>query len=107
MVTAANPCSSASSIAAGTTRPTLRPLATAAVYDVHSMCMSYTIEADGIAKAFGATTVLNGLDLQVRAGEVFALLGPTGAGKTTTVRILATLLAPDSGVARGAGPAGG
>src|SRR6478735_3846370 len=67
------------------------------------MCMAYTIEAQGLTKAFGATDVLKGLDLQIGAGEVFALLGPNGAGKTTTVRILATLLQPDGGSARVAG----
>jgi ABC-2 type transport system ATP-binding protein len=67
------------------------------------MCMAYTIEAQGLTKAFKDTRALAGLDLQVEAGEVFALLGPNGAGKTTTVRILATLLAPDGGFARVAG----
>jgi ABC-2 type transport system ATP-binding protein len=62
--------------------------------------MAYTIEAEGLTKAFGAARVLDGLDLRVRRGEVFALLGPNGAGKTTTVRILTTLLAPDGGTAR-------
>src|SRR3954447_25381036 len=65
--------------------------------------MTYTIEATGLTKAFGETKVLDGLDLSVKAGEVFSLLGPNGAGKTTTVRILATLLAADSGTARVAG----
>ena len=67
------------------------------------MCMAYTIEVQGLAKAFGDTRVLDGLDLRVERGAVFALLGPNGAGKTTTVRILATLLAPDGGTARVAG----
>ena len=65
--------------------------------------MAYTIETEGLTKAFGVTPVLDGLDLAVEVGEVFALLGPNGAGKTTTVRILATLLAPDGGTARVAG----
>jgi ABC-2 type transport system ATP-binding protein len=65
--------------------------------------MAYTIEVEGLAKAFGVTRVLDGLDLRVEQGAVFALLGPNGAGKTTTVRILATLLAPDGGTARVAG----
>ncbi len=67
------------------------------------MCMAYTIEVEGLTKAFGDARVLDGLDLRVRRGEVFALLGPNGAGKTTTVRILTTLLAPDQGTARVAG----
>jgi ABC-2 type transport system ATP-binding protein len=65
--------------------------------------MTYTIEAQGLHKAYGDTRVLDGLDLQVQRGEVFALLGPNGAGKTTTVRILCTLLAPDAGSALVAG----
>ncbi len=58
------------------------------------------IEATGLAKRFGATWALAGVDLAVGAGTVYGLLGPNGAGKTTTVRILATLLAPDGGQAR-------
>ena len=69
----------------------------------YTLCMPYTIEAQGLTKAFGATRVLEGLDLEIQAGEVFALLGPNGAGKTTTVRILSTLLTPDAGTARVAG----
>jgi ABC-2 type transport system ATP-binding protein len=65
--------------------------------------MAYTIEADGLEKAFGGTRVLAGLDLHVPRGTVYALLGPNGAGKTTTIRILTTLLRPDAGSARVAG----
>jgi ABC-2 type transport system ATP-binding protein len=65
--------------------------------------MRYTIEADGLAKAFGAKPVLAALDLRVRRGSVYALLGPNGAGKTTTIRILSTLLRPDGGTAHVAG----
>jgi ABC-2 type transport system ATP-binding protein len=67
------------------------------------MYMTYTIEAEGLAKSFGSLPVLTGLDLVVERGSVFALLGPNGAGKTTTVRILSTLLRADGGVARVAG----
>jgi ABC-2 type transport system ATP-binding protein len=58
------------------------------------------VEVAGLRKAYGATTVLDGIDLTVDDGTVLALLGPNGAGKTTTVRILATLLRPDAGVVR-------
>ncbi len=67
------------------------------------MCMAYTIEVEGLRKAFGETRVLEGVDLRAERGEVLAVLGPNGAGKTTTVRILATLLAPDAGTVRVAG----
>ncbi len=61
------------------------------------------VEATALRKSFGATTVLNGLSLRVARASVFALLGPNGSGKTTTVRILATLLGADAGEARVAG----
>ncbi|HZX39420.1 MAG TPA: ATP-binding cassette domain-containing protein, partial [Streptomyces sp.] len=61
------------------------------------------IEATGIAKAYGKVSVLDGIDLRVERGAVFALLGPNGAGKTTAVRILATLTTADAGHARVAG----
>jgi len=57
------------------------------------------IEIRGLRKAFGAQTVLDGIDLRVEAGSVFALLGPNGAGKTTLISILSTLVDPDSGTA--------
>jgi ABC-2 type transport system ATP-binding protein len=55
------------------------------------------IRARGVRKAFGHHVVLDGVDLSVDQGSVFALLGPNGAGKTTMVNILATLLPPDEG----------
>jgi ABC-2 type transport system ATP-binding protein len=61
------------------------------------------IQAQGLRKSFGATRVLDGVDLTVPAGTLLALLGPNGSGKTTTVRILTTLLAADSGSATVAG----
>jgi ABC-2 type transport system ATP-binding protein len=61
------------------------------------------IQVGGLRKSFGATTVLDGIDLTVDPGTVFALLGPNGAGKTTVVRILSTLLRPDAGEIRVAG----
>lgn len=61
------------------------------------------IEAEGLRKSYGDVTALAGIDLGVASGTVLGLLGPNGAGKTTAVRILTTLLPPDSGVARVAG----
>lgn len=52
-----------------------------------------------LTKSFGKVHALNGLNLTVKQGEVLALLGPNGSGKTTTVRVLSTLLKPDSGSA--------
>ena len=61
------------------------------------------VEVDGMSKRFGSTLALDNVSLSVEAGRVLALLGPNGAGKTTLIRILTTLLAPDSGRARIAG----
>ena len=62
--------------------------------------MAFMIQAEGLAKSFGTTRALDGVNLEVEAGTVLGLLGPNGAGKTTAVRILATLLAPTSGHAQ-------
>jgi len=61
--------------------------------------MSNAIEVRALHKSFGRTVALDGLDLEVRAGEVHAFLGPNGAGKTTTLRILLGLLRADGGSA--------
>ncbi|MFF3854696.1 ATP-binding cassette domain-containing protein [Micromonospora sp. NPDC002575] len=61
------------------------------------------IAVTGLRKSFGDQVVLDGVDLHVPAGTVFALLGANGAGKTTTVRILSTLLGADAGDVRVAG----
>jgi ABC-2 type transport system ATP-binding protein len=58
------------------------------------------IEAERLAKHYGRTRALAGLDLAVPTGMIYGLLGPNGAGKTTAVRIFATLLRPDGGRAR-------
>jgi ABC-2 type transport system ATP-binding protein len=59
--------------------------------------MTTTIEAHGLAKRFGKTLALDGLDLVAQSGQVVAVLGPNGAGKTTFVRAVATLLRLDGG----------
>ncbi|MFI8326397.1 ATP-binding cassette domain-containing protein [Streptomyces sp. NPDC085529] len=61
------------------------------------------IAANGLRKSYGDKVVLDGVDLTVPQGTVFALLGPNGAGKTTAVKILSTLVSADSGQASVAG----
>jgi ABC-2 type transport system ATP-binding protein len=61
------------------------------------------IEVAGLRKSFGDQVVLDGIDLRVAEGTVFALLGPNGAGKTTMVQILSTLIGADDGELRVAG----
>lgn len=58
------------------------------------------LEVDGLAKRFGGRTALDGLNLSLRHGEILALLGPTGAGKTTTLLSIAGLVKPDRGQVR-------
>src|SRR3954451_21104116 len=65
--------------------------------------MTYSVRTEGLRRRFGNTEALGGLDLAVAPGTVLGLLGHNGAGKTTAVRILTTLLAPTSGRAVVAG----
>ncbi|MEU9700900.1 ATP-binding cassette domain-containing protein [Streptomyces sp. NPDC047981] len=65
--------------------------------------MPGAIYAEGLVKTFGDVRALDGVDLDVPEGTVLGLLGPNGAGKTTAVRVLTTLLQPDSGRAEVAG----
>ena len=58
------------------------------------------ISITALRKSFGATVALDGLELQVAAGEVHGFLGPNGSGKTTTIRVLLGLLRPDAGEVR-------
>ena len=65
--------------------------------------MDSIIEIRGLTKRFGALTAVNHLDLTVARGEIFGLVGPDGAGKTTTLRMLCGLMEPDEGSATVAG----
>lgn len=62
--------------------------------------MTKAISVAGLHKSFGRTHALDGLDLEVEAGEVHGFLGPNGSGKSTTIRVLLGLLRADSGTAR-------
>ncbi len=64
------------------------------------MTATAAIDAVGLVKAFGRLRAVDGVDLQVRQGEIFGVLGPNGAGKTTALKMLATLLPIDAGQAR-------
>ena len=57
----------------------------------------FSIETKGLRKTYGDLVAVEGLDLDVRRGEVFGLLGPNGSGKTTTIRMLTGLVRPTSG----------
>ncbi|WP_329338406.1 ATP-binding cassette domain-containing protein [Streptomyces sp. NBC_00663] len=61
------------------------------------------VSTTGLRKSYGDKVVLDGIDLRIPAGSVFALLGPNGAGKTTAVQILSTLITADGGQAQVAG----
>lgn len=61
------------------------------------MTMQLAIDVQGMTKRFGARTAVDGIDLQVRRGEICGFLGPNGSGKTTFLRMLCGLLRPDSG----------
>lgn len=61
------------------------------------------IVTENLVKRFGELTAVDGLNVEVRPGELFAFLGPNGAGKTTTIHMLCTLLRPSAGSARVAG----
>ncbi len=65
--------------------------------------MEPIIETRGLTRRFGEITAVDRVDLSVAAGEIFGLVGPDGAGKTTTLRMLCSLLDPSEGSARVAG----
>ena len=55
------------------------------------------LNLENVTKRFGAVTAISRLTIEVKTGEIFVLLGPTGAGKTTTLRVVAGLEKPDEG----------
>jgi ABC-2 type transport system ATP-binding protein len=63
----------------------------------HQTSTDLAVSATGLVKTFGAQRAVDGVDLEVRRGEVFGVLGPNGAGKTTTLKMLTTLLPMDGG----------
>src|SRR5512132_2067764 len=65
--------------------------------------MPAIIETHGLTRRFGSLAAVEGLDLEVRQGEIFGLVGPDGAGKTTTLRMLSGLMDPSAGTALVAG----
>ena len=60
----------------------------------------YSVEADNIVKRYGSGEALRGVSFRVSEGEIFGIIGPDGAGKTSLFRILTTLILPDGGNAR-------
>ena len=64
-----------------------------------SAALELAIDARGLVKTFGDLRAVDGVDLSVPRGVIYAILGPNGAGKTTLMRMLATLARPDSGTA--------
>lgn len=61
------------------------------------MASDIIIDVKGLTKSFGHKTVVNGLDMQIRRGEIYGFLGPNGSGKTTSIRMLCGLLKPNAG----------
>ena len=61
------------------------------------MPTEFAVDAQGLRKSFGAIEALRGLDLRIRPGEIYGLLGPNGSGKTTFIRCVAGLLRTDAG----------
>ncbi|MFZ0301453.1 MAG: ABC transporter ATP-binding protein [Terracidiphilus sp.] len=76
----------------------IEPLQTAS-----GIANGFAIVAEGLRKSFPDVCAVDGLSFNVRAGEIFGLVGPDGAGKTTTLRMLAGIMPPDSGSATIAG----
>lgn len=62
--------------------------------------MSFAFELKGVKKYYGNVKALDGVTLKAEQGKIFGMLGPNGAGKTTIVKVLSTLIVPDSGIAK-------
>ena len=62
--------------------------------------MDTVVEVEGLRKRYGDTVALDGLDLRIRAGEIFGIVGPNGAGKSTLVETIVGLRTPDAGRVR-------
>jgi ABC-2 type transport system ATP-binding protein len=65
--------------------------------------VAVVVRTEGLTKRFGDVTAVDGVSIEVRAGEIFGLIGPNGAGKSTMIKILTTLLPPTAGTAWVAG----
>jgi ABC-2 type transport system ATP-binding protein len=63
----------------------------------------FAIESEGLSKRYGDLVAVGDVDLAIPVGQFFGLLGPNGSGKTTTIHMLSSLIAPSAGVARVAG----
>ena len=59
--------------------------------------MESIVKVEGVSKHYGSVQALDDVSFEVRPGEIFGLIGPDGAGKSTLFRMLATLLCPESG----------
>ncbi len=61
------------------------------------MAEAYAVDIEGVRKKFGGLRALDGVNLHIKAGEIYGLLGPNGAGKTTLIRSIVGLVAPEAG----------
>ena len=78
-------------------------IAAVTTQELRTVAVEHAVSARGLTKRYGSITAVDGIDLDVIAGETFGFLGPNGAGKSTTIGMLCTLTAPTSGSASVAG----